>query len=74
MTLRSTDGVEFVGASGEDGLILVVRKNVRRMYTATLEDRAGGNRWAGRPRNIAKSAVANLHREVKRLVRAGGVK
>lgn len=73
VTLRSTDGgLEYFGDSGEPGLLLLVRLTPRG-YVARLEDRAGGNSWASQPKIAPKIAVANLHREVKRLARAGSL-
>lgn len=75
VTLRNPGGtgLEWIGSTGEDGLILVVRKNVEGKHTASIEDRIGGNRWASDPKSSPQIAVANLHRELKRLSRAASI-
>jgi len=67
------DGREYIGPSGEDGVLLVVRRASSGGYVARLEDRSRGNSWAGARKLSIGAAVANLHRECKRLSRAGGV-
>jgi len=74
ITLRSADGgANYVGATGEDGLILIVRRGVQGLV-ARIEDRKQQNSWASpSPKLSPQIAVASLHREIKRLSRAGGV-
>lgn len=75
VTLRSIDkGHKYVGGTGEEGLLLVVRRNVEGRYTARIEDRAMSNSWACPvPKHSPKIAVASLHREMKRLCRAASL-
>jgi hypothetical protein len=68
------DGREYIGPSGEDGVLLVVRRASSGGYVARLEDRSRGNSWAGEVKSGIGAAVANLSRECKRVARAGGVR
>jgi hypothetical protein len=76
VTLRSSDGgMVYVGATGEEGLILVVRRGTDGRFVARIEDRAMNNSWSCPvPKHNPKIAVSSLHREVKRLSRAGGLR
>jgi hypothetical protein len=75
VTLRSSDGVTYVGATGADGLILVVRRGSDGRCVARIEDRAMGNSWACPvPKHSPQIAVVSLYREVKRLSKAAGVR
>lgn len=67
------DGQVYMGASGEDGLLLVARRTSSGGYLARLEDRARGNSWAGEVKRDIRVAFASLHRELKRVARAGGL-
>lgn len=73
VTLRSTDdGATYLGASGEDGLVLVLRHSDK--YVARLEDRIHGNSWAGEAKRSPQLAINSLKRETQRLSRAAGVR
>lgn len=74
VTLRSENGNDFLGGTGEPGLLLLLRRDVEGRFTARIEDRTNNNSWASRePKRRAESAVSNLHREMKRLSRAAGL-
>jgi hypothetical protein len=75
VTLRNPggDGKVFMGASGEEKLMLVARRSSCGGYVARLEDTTRGNSWAGEVKRDIRVAFASLHRELKRVSRAGGL-
>lgn len=73
-TLRSTDGVSFRGGTGEPGVLICAVRLGNGRFFARIEDQEAGNTWKTPSYRDAKVAVANLHREIKRLARAGKLK
>ena len=71
--ISQDDGATWVGTSGEDRVLITVRRG-QSHYVARLEDRVMGNSWASEPKRVIQVAVASLHREVKRIARAGAVR
>lgn len=65
------NGETYQGDAGEPGVIIKVINTGARGHIARLEVPEDGNMWRGKLRGSVKLAVISLHREVKRISRAG---
>ncbi len=69
------DGLSYLGPTGEENLLLVVLAASTGGYVARIEDRALGLSWGTREaRATPDVALAGLHRQLKRLARAGKIR
>jgi hypothetical protein len=67
-------GGTYLGSTGEEGLLLVVVAVSTGGYLGRVEDRRAGLSWAGENRRTPDVALASLHRQLKRLARAGRIR
>ena len=67
-------GGTYLGSSGEEGLVLVVVAVSTGGHLARIEDRRVGLSWSGEVRRTPDVALASLHRQIKRLARAGRIR